>query len=77
VEADLRNPALILKQAARTLDFAQPAAVLLVAVLQFIPDSEDPAGIVEPTPAFADAEPRADCGVVGGPRILSCLNASC
>ena len=47
LEADLRDPALILRQAAGTLDFTQPAAVLLVAILHFIPDAEDPAGIVE------------------------------
>jgi hypothetical protein len=52
VQADLCDPSLILKQAARTLDFAQPAAVLLVAILHFIPDAEDPAGIVE---GLADA----------------------
>ena len=47
VEADLRDPAVILREARRTLDFTRPVAVLLVAVLHFIPDAEDPAGIVE------------------------------
>jgi hypothetical protein len=46
VEADLRDPATIIHEAARTLDFTQPAAVLLVAVLHFIPGADDPAGIV-------------------------------
>jgi hypothetical protein len=46
VDADLRDPQTILKEAARTLDFTQPAAVMLVAVLHFVPDSSDPAGIV-------------------------------
>jgi SAM-dependent methyltransferase len=46
LEADLRDPALILSEAARTLDFAQPAALLLVAVLHFVPDADDPVGIV-------------------------------
>jgi hypothetical protein len=45
VYADLRDPDLILKEAARTLDLARPAAVILAAVLHFIPFS-DPAGIV-------------------------------
>jgi hypothetical protein len=46
VEADLREPETILAQAARTLDFTQPAAILLLAVLHFIEDAADPAGIV-------------------------------
>jgi hypothetical protein len=46
VHADLRDPEAIVREAARTLDFADPVAVLLLSVLHFIPDSEDPAGIV-------------------------------
>jgi hypothetical protein len=44
--ADLRDPASILAQAAEILDFSRPAAVLLIAVLHFIRDSDDPYGIV-------------------------------
>jgi hypothetical protein len=46
LDADLHDPAAILAGAARTLDFARPAAVLLLAVLHFLPDANDPAGIV-------------------------------
>jgi hypothetical protein len=46
VEADLRDPAGILTQAAATLDFTQPAAVLLLAVLHFLPDTDNPAAVV-------------------------------
>ena len=46
VEADLCDPDVIVREAARMLDFGRPAAVLLLAVLHFIPDSTDPAGIV-------------------------------
>jgi hypothetical protein len=46
IDADLRDPQTILKDAARTLDFTQPAAVMLVAILHFIPDTDDPAGLV-------------------------------
>src|SRR6266567_816891 len=46
IDADLRDPASILTQAGRTLDFAQPVAVLLFAVLHFIDNASDPAGIV-------------------------------
>lgn len=46
LEADLHDTEYILRQAARTLDFTQPVAVLLLAVLHFVPDSDDPPGIV-------------------------------
>jgi SAM-dependent methyltransferase len=46
IEADVRDPAAIVRQASRALDFTQPAAVLLLALLHFVPDGGDPAGIV-------------------------------
>jgi S-adenosyl methyltransferase len=46
IDADLHDPETILAQASRTLDFTQPAAILLLAVLHFIPDAADPWGIV-------------------------------
>jgi O-methyltransferase involved in polyketide biosynthesis len=47
IQADLRDTDAILTAAARTLDFSQPVAVLLLAVLHFIPDADDPYGIVK------------------------------
>ena len=46
LDADLRDPAKILAQAAETLDFSQPVAVLLIAVLHFVQDADDPYRIV-------------------------------
>jgi hypothetical protein len=48
VIGDLREPEAILDhpEVRRLLDFTRPIAVLLVAVLHFIRDAEDPAGIV-------------------------------
>jgi hypothetical protein len=46
IDADLRDPETILGKAAQTLDLAQPTAVLLLAVVHFLPDSDDPVGIV-------------------------------
>ena len=46
LQADLRDPDAILAQAARTLDFGQPVALMLLALLQFIADSEDPYALV-------------------------------
>jgi S-adenosyl methyltransferase len=46
VEADLRDTAAIVARASQTLDLTQPIAVLMLSVLHFIPDTDDPAGIV-------------------------------
>jgi hypothetical protein len=47
-QADLREPDRILADpdVRGTLDFSQPVALMLLAVLHFIPDSADPVGIV-------------------------------
>jgi trans-aconitate methyltransferase len=40
LDADLRDPEKILAQAADTLDFSQPVAVILFTILQFVADDE-------------------------------------
>jgi hypothetical protein len=44
IEGDLREPRAVLDRAGGTglIDFGQPAGLLLVAVLHFIPDADDP-----------------------------------
>jgi S-adenosyl methyltransferase len=46
VDADLRDTGKILAAAAQTLDFTQPVAVMLIAVLHLIRDEDDPAAII-------------------------------
>jgi SAM-dependent methyltransferase len=46
LDADLRDPGHIVAEAARMLDLSQPVALVLMAVLQFIPDDCDPHKIV-------------------------------
>lgn len=46
VDADLRDTSTILTQAARVLDFTQPVAITLIALLHAIPDCDDPYSIV-------------------------------
>ncbi len=46
IDADLRDTGTILERAGRLLDFTQPVAVTLVAILHAIPDSDDPYAIV-------------------------------
>jgi hypothetical protein len=47
VNGDLRDPQDILLRAEATLDLGQPVAVVLVAVLHFIEDEDNPYGIVK------------------------------
>jgi hypothetical protein len=44
--ADLRDTGAILAESARTLDFGQPIALMLLIILHMIPDTDDPYGIV-------------------------------
>jgi hypothetical protein len=48
VQADIRDPDTLLEDPRVTgaLDFTQPVAVLIVAVLHFVPDADDPARVV-------------------------------
>jgi hypothetical protein len=46
IDADLRAPERILDAAAKVLDLRKPVGVVLMAVLQFVPDSDDPYEIV-------------------------------
>ena len=46
LDADIRDTGKLLAAAAGPLDFSQPIALMLVGILQLIPDSDDPARIV-------------------------------
>jgi SAM-dependent methyltransferase len=48
IQEDLRRPREILDhpEVRKLIDFAQPVAVMIVAVLHFVPDSDDPAGVM-------------------------------
>ncbi|MBO0770293.1 MAG: SAM-dependent methyltransferase [Actinobacteria bacterium] len=45
IDADLRDPGRIVAEAAGTLDFSRPVAVLLVGILHLISEEENPYGI--------------------------------
>jgi O-methyltransferase involved in polyketide biosynthesis len=47
VQADLREPDTILREAARTLDFTRPVGLMLLGILNFITDTEEAHAIVE------------------------------
>ena len=46
LEADLRDPDTILAQAAETLDFSRPTALMLIGILHLIDDEDDPPSLV-------------------------------
>jgi O-methyltransferase involved in polyketide biosynthesis len=46
IDADIRDPERIVADAAAVLDFSQPVAVVLMAVLQFVPDEDKPHDLV-------------------------------
>ncbi len=46
IDSDLRSVTSILEQAGQLLDFTQPVAVTLVAIMHAIPDADDPHAIV-------------------------------
>jgi trans-aconitate methyltransferase len=46
IDGDLRSPKEILAKAAERIDFSEPAAILLVAILHFVPDSQRPYELV-------------------------------
>ena len=46
IDADLRDPAAILAQAARTLDFSQPVALMMLGIVGNVPDASRPESII-------------------------------
>jgi hypothetical protein len=64
IDADIRDTGKILNEAARWLDFSQPVALVLMAVLQFVPDDDDPYGIAA---QLVDAIPAGGYLVISHP----------
>jgi len=68
--ADARDPESILQQAAATLDAGLPVAVIMAAVLQYVPDADDPHAVlarvmadVAPGSYLVVSHPASDVGV--------------
>ena len=62
IQADIRSPEAIVAKAAETLDFSQPVAVMLLAVLHFVTDAQDPARIIR---AVMDSVPSGSYLAIG------------
>jgi O-methyltransferase involved in polyketide biosynthesis len=46
IQADARDPETVLREAAQTLDFSQPVAIMMLGLLHYITDADDPLQIV-------------------------------
>jgi O-methyltransferase involved in polyketide biosynthesis len=46
IDADVRDPGSIVRQAARTLDFGQPVAIMMLGIVNFIMDTDQAASMV-------------------------------
>ncbi|GAA3683979.1 SAM-dependent methyltransferase [Nonomuraea antimicrobica] len=47
LDADLHDPEIILREAAKTLDFSQPVAIMLLGVMHFISDDDELQRIID------------------------------
>ncbi|HWE89029.1 MAG TPA: SAM-dependent methyltransferase [Pseudonocardiaceae bacterium] len=47
IGADLRDVDTVLAAAGRLLDFSRPVGLLMVAIIPFLPDADDPTGIID------------------------------
>ncbi len=64
LDADLRDPDTILRQAAKTLDFTQPIALMLLGIINHIMDTDEPYTIVN---RLLDALPAGSYLVLSHP----------
>ncbi|NBE98445.1 SAM-dependent methyltransferase [Nonomuraea sp. KC401] len=47
IDADARDPSLILREAAKTLDFTQPVAIMLLGIMHFVNDDDELQRIID------------------------------
>ena len=83
LDADLRDPDIILAAAAHTLDFSQPVAVMLIAVLHMVTDDAEASGIVSklmgacaPGSYLAVSHPASDIDAEQMAEMIRRLNES-
>jgi SAM-dependent methyltransferase len=72
LDEDLRNVAELIRSASATLDLTRPVAVMLIGILQCIPNEDNPAGIIKqlmdalPSGSYlAISHPASDIDIVG------------
>ncbi|WP_106410598.1 MULTISPECIES: SAM-dependent methyltransferase [Pseudofrankia] len=68
VHGDVRRPDEILAKAAEVLDFSQPIALMLIAIMHCVPEDQDPYSIVR---TLADAMPPGSFLVLTHPAVAT------
>jgi O-methyltransferase involved in polyketide biosynthesis len=66
VDADVHDPETILREAARTLDFTQPVALMMLGILNFVLDDDDAYAVVA---RLVDAVPAGSYLVMTHPTL--------
>jgi hypothetical protein len=64
IDADIRDTGTILDAARDILDFGRPVAVMLIAIMQYVPDGSDPYGVVR---TLVDALPGGSYVAISHP----------
>ncbi|MEU9020131.1 SAM-dependent methyltransferase [Actinomadura sp. NPDC048394] len=64
IDADIRDTGVILDAAREILDFRRPVAVMLIAIMQYVPDESDPYGVVR---TLVDAVPSGSYVAISHP----------
>jgi SAM-dependent methyltransferase len=80
IDGDLRDASQLLELAAKTIDFSKPVAVMLLAVLHWVPDAADPHAIVRelldavvPGSYLVLSHPALDLGGAGHGKMVDLL----
>ena len=66
IEADMRDPGRIMREAGALLDYSRPVALMILMTLQFVADEDDPYGIVR---SMLDELPPGSYLVVSHPVV--------
>ncbi len=67
IESDVRHPEMILREAARTLDFTRPTALMLMGILGLVEGFDQARSIVSTLMAACAADPEATPGTLVTP----------
>ncbi len=83
IDADAQDVGQVLAGAARTLDFGQPVAVIMLGLLHYIPDADDPYSLpgryldaLVPGSYLAVSHASGDIAEAGQPEATSTYNAN-
>ncbi|HKR49329.1 MAG TPA: SAM-dependent methyltransferase [Pseudonocardiaceae bacterium] len=83
IHADVRDPDMILQEAARTLDFTQPVGIMMLGIINFIMDTDEAHAVVDrlldavPSGSYlAMSHPTAEVNGEAVEESIRCWNSS-